>query len=484
MIKMRGTKKEKNMSPDADVPVLEKMAFSVGGQGANFFIMIIGSFLLVYYTNVVGVGAGIVATIIGISKVLDGLSDLVAGYILDRTHTKYGKCRPWLIRMILPTAISMILMLWVPGSFPSIGKAVYIFVTYNLSNTVCLTMLSVAHAALNGSMSLNQKDRGLNGGFMMLFGIVGGLILNSTVLQITTAVGGGDPYTQKGWTAMIVIYSIVFVVLTLFNFFGTTERVTMAQWKLGEEHSEKQKEQERKPQSKIGVIESFRILLHDKYWVIFVLLMLCVVVSQTSSGMSNLYFTQYVLGDVLIYTPLANFSSIGAIVGALSGLVMMKKLKKRNIGLVGLVFMVVGVIIPVLSLNQELLYVSGAFKGVGTGIMACILPGMLQDAISYAQWQSGKDVLGMGNAAYSFCNKLGGSLGTIVMGWILEFAGFSGTLAVQSASAITAIRTLYIWIPLVTTLLTIVCMVFYDLDNKFDKISEELKASMGCTDKE
>lgn len=473
--------KVKNMSPDAKVPIMEKMAFSLGGQGANFFTMIIGTFLLVYYTNVVGVSAGIVATIMGVSKALDGVSDLVAGYILDRTQTKYGKCRPWILRMIPMTVICMLLMFWVPGNLPSAAKAVYIFVTYNLSNTVCLTMLGVAHAALNGSMSLNQEDRGLNGGFMMLFGIIGGLVLNSTVLQITTAVGGGNPYTQKGWTTMIIIYSAVFVVLALFNFFGTTERVTLAQWEQEEEQKEAQKEQ---PKSKIKVLEALKILLHDKYWVIFVISMLCVVISTTSSGMSNLYFTQYVLGDVLIYTPLANFSSIGAVVGAVATLVLITKFKKRNICMFGLVFSAVGAFLPVVSLNLGVLYVSGAVKGVGSGVMACILPGMLQDAISYAQWQSGKDVLGMGNAAYSFCNKLGGSLGTIALGWVLEFSGFVGTLAVQPGEAVTAIKMLFIWIPLITTLLMIGCMALYDLDNKFAQVTADLKAQMGCSDKE
>lgn len=489
MSKLETAKKEKNMSPDAKVPILEKMAFSVGGQGANFYVMLISSFLLVYYTNVVGVSAGLVATLMGVSKALDGLSDLLAGYILDRTQTKYGKCRPWILRMILPMVVCMILMFSVPGSFSVTAKAVYIFVTYNLVNTVCLTMLSVAHAALNGSMSLNQEDRGLNGGFMMFFGIAGGLILNSTVLQITTAVGGGDPYTQKGWTAMIVIYSVVFIVLALFNFLGTTERVTLAQWNLEEEQNKEQNEEQNEQdnhvaESKVNVLEALKILVHDKYWVIFVISMICVLIMQTSGGMSTLYFTQYVLGDVLIYTPMANFSSIGSLVGAVSTLILMTKFKKRNICMCSLIFCTIGGFIPLFSLNFNLLCIAGAIKGLGGGILACVLPGMLQDSISYAQWQSGKDVLGMGNAAYSFCNKLGGSLGTIALGWVLEFGGFDGTLEVQSAGAITAIKIMYIWIPLVCTMLPIICMAFYDLDNKFAQVAADLKARMGCGDKE
>jgi len=473
-------KKTKNMSPDASVPFIEKMGFSIGGQGANFYIMILGSFLMVYYTNVIGISAGVVATVMGVSKILDGVSDLIAGYILDHTRTKYGKCRPWLLRMIIPTAICMLLLFYVPAGMEGVLKTAYIFVTYNLVNTVCLTMLSVAHAALNGSMSMNQKDRGLNGGFMMVFGIAGGLILNSTVLQITSAVGGGDPYTQKGWTAMLLIYTVVYVGLSLFGFFCTTERVTLAQWEKNEESGSEEKGRK---DSEIKVLEALKILLHDKYWVIFVLTMICVLYMQTSSGMSNIYFAQYVLGDVFIYTPLANFSSIGALAGSVLTLILMTKMKKRNVCMTGLILGIIGSILPAISHNMLLLYISSSTKGVGMGVAACVLPGMLQDSISYAQWQSGRDVLGMGNAAYSFCNKLGASLGTILFGWLLEAGGFDGTLAVQPAGAVAVINVLYIWIPVVGTALSIVCMYFYDLDNIFDKVAADLKERMGCQEK-
>lgn len=475
-------KKAKDMRPDAKVPFAEKMGFALGGQGANFYVMIISSFLLVYYTNVVGVGAGLVATIMGVSKLLDGISDLAAGWILDRTRTKYGKCRPWLLRMIIPTAVCMFLMMNVPAGLSEAAKAVYIFVTYNLVNTVCLTMMGVSHAALNGSMSMNQKDRGLNGGLMMILGIVGGLVLNSTVLQITKAVGGGEPYTQAGWTTMILIYTVVFAILSLFGFFCTTERVTLAQWEKNdvqkEEKNEVHKENEKK-KSEVGVLKALNILIHDKYWVIFVITMICVVYMQTSLGMSNVYYAQYILGDVLLYTPLGNFQSIGALLGSVVTLLLMTKFRKREICLTGLGAVAIGAFIPAILNNLAVLYIASALKGIGTGIAACVLPGMLQDSITYAQWQSGKDVLGMGNAAYSFCNKLGSSIGTIMLGWLLETGGFDGSLAVQPAGALTAINALFIWIPGIMMVLAVICMAFYDLDKKYDKVAAELKERMG-----
>lgn len=474
-------RKPKDMSPDVRIPISEKLAYSVGGQGAAMYNGIVSAFLLVYYTNVVGIGAGSVATIMGISKVLDGLSDLAAGYLIDRTHTKWGKCRPWLLRMILPMVICMFLLLNVPTGFPDMAKLVYIFVTYNLVSTVCATMMGVAHSALNGCMTINQKDRGINGGFIMLFGIVTGLVQNSTVLQICSAAGGGDPYTQRGWNAMLVIYSVVFILLTLYGFFFTRERVTLATWNQQKEAREHTTDKSKKYEE-VKVLEALKILIHDKYWVIFVVTMICVLYMQTSNGMANIYFAQYVLDDVFLYTPLANCTNIGALAGAVATLVLMTKFKKKNICITGIALVSIGSVLPAISQTMAVLYAASILKGVGAGIAGCVLPGMLQDSITYAQWKSGRDVLGMGNAAYSFTNKLGGSGGTIIFGWILEFSGFNGMLDVQPAGAVTAINALYIWIPFLTMVLAFVCMWFYDLDNKYDKIAADMKERMGFTE--
>lgn len=468
----------KNLNPDAAVPAIEIAGFAVGGAAGNFMSTLLGSFLLVYYTNVVGIGAAAVATVMGISKIFDGFSDLVAGYIIDRTHSKWGKCRPWQIRMVLPFAVCMLLMFWVPAGIPSAVKIAYIFITYNLVNTVCLTILSVSHAALNGCMSLNQKSRGINGGMLMILAIIAGILMNSTLLQITSAVGGGDPYTQKGWTVMILVYLAVFVVMEIFGFLFTTERVTISQRKQAEQNEEKEYKKEEK-KSEVKVLEALKILIHDKYWVIFVIVMICVIYNQTSLGMSNVYFAQYVLGDVFYYTPLGNCQSIGSLAGAVIALVLMVKFSKRNLCSVGLCFCAIGALMPFISLNISWLYVASSLKGFGSGVAACVLPGMLQDSITYGIWQSGKDVLGMGNAAYSFCNKLGASLGTILLGFLLQAGGFDGALAVQPAGALMAIKTLYIWVPGIAMVLSVIAMAFYDLDKKYEKIAMELKERMG-----
>lgn len=144
----------------------------------------------------------------------------------------------------------------------------------------------------------------------------------------------------------------------------------------------------------------------------------------------------------------------------------------------GFVLIIIGAIIPVFTHNMVILCISRGLAGLGTGAAGCVLPGMLQDSITYAQWQSKKNVLGMGNAAYSFCNKIGASLGTILMRFLLDAGGFDGTLSAQPEGAITAINVLYIWIPVIMTGIAIISMTFYDLDKKYNQIADDFKNEM------
>lgn len=468
--------KTRDMRPDAKIPMYEKIGYAFGTTGANFIITIMSAFLLVYYTNVVGISAGMVATIMGITKIFDGVSDLLMGYIVDHTKSKYGKARPWYIRMIIPTIICTILMFSVPTDCTTAFQLGYIFITYNLCMTVCMTACSVANGALNGLMTMRQADRGINGGLGMLFGVIIGIVVNSTVLQITSAVGNGDPYTQKGWSVMIIIYMVPFAICSVIGFVTTKERVTEAQ-RAGLVENEKKEDT-------VNAGKALKILIHNKYWLMFIVLMLFVSYMQLSASMSNVYYAQYILGDVYLYTPLGNFNSILALVGAVCGLILMSKTKKRSLLLCSICSLLVGTLLPVLSIQLPVLYLASSLKGFGTGLAACVLPGMLQDTLTYSEWKDGHNVVGMGTAAYGFCNKIGGSLGTILLGWMLEVGGFDAALEVQPDSALASINMLYIWIPAIAMFLTLIVTIKYDLDNKYDKIAAELTERMRFAEKQ
>ena len=159
----------KTDDPNARLSWGERIGYSVGATGWNAINGIIGTFLTVYFTNVALLDAGIIATLIAVSKLFDGVSDLIVGNIVDRTHSKMGKARVWLLRISVPLAVATLLMFFVPANFPSAAKYVYVFLMYNLVNTVCLTFMQVPYYSMISLMTTNGEERGLLGNIQQIF---------------------------------------------------------------------------------------------------------------------------------------------------------------------------------------------------------------------------------------------------------------------------------------------------------------------------
>ena len=188
---------DNKMNPNARLTFLERFAYGIGDYAGNLVYSAISAFLLVYYTNVVGASAAAAASIIAISKIFDGISDLVMGYIIDHTHSKWGKARPWIARLCIPLAVCTVLMFTVPASFVGKTQLAYMFLTYNLVSTIFYTGINVPYATLNGLMTTNQYERGLLGNFRNLLATAGTMTINTVVLKMTAAFGGGRRDEEK-----------------------------------------------------------------------------------------------------------------------------------------------------------------------------------------------------------------------------------------------------------------------------------------------
>jgi GPH family glycoside/pentoside/hexuronide:cation symporter len=456
------TKQSNTMEPNAKLSFLERFAYGLGDYSGNLVYSSISAFLLVYYISVVGVDSGVAASVMAISKIFDGISDLIMGRIVDRTHSKWGKARPWIIRMCIPLAICTVLMFSVPAGLTGTLQIAYIFLTYNLVSTVFYTGLNVPYSSLQGLMTTNSYERGLLGNFRMLLATFGTMTVNTVVLKMTGYFGGGDTYSQKGWTITFIILMVVFLALNCLTFFCCKERVmdTTAE-------GDSQKD------SGPSAIECLKSLLKNKNWIIMVIFLFALYFMMSTFFGGNYYFAAYVVGNEGAYSSLANALSLSQVLIMFVTPFIMKKIGKRNTGLVGMVFSTVGFIMTALAgKNVTLILISNVVKGASFGCGAAVMFGMLQDCITYGQWYTGVQAIGMGNAASSFCMKVGSGVGTAALGYILSLGNFD--VDPTSASAITAINVACIWIPIVVGIIGVVCMVLMDLDKKFDQVSKDL----------
>lgn len=452
-----------NMNPNSSLSFMERLGYGIGDYSGNLIYSSISAFLLLYYTNVIGADAAIAASIIAVSKILDGISDLIMGRIVDKTNSKYGKARPWILRLCIPFAVSAILMFSVPSSLKGTAMYIYIFITYNLVSTIFFTGINVPYAAMNGLMTTNQYERGLLGNFRMLLATAGTMTVNTYILKMVGKFGDGDQYNRLGWTKTFIIVGIVTIILNVITFATCKERVI-------EDTSSKDSKE------KISFIEVLKGLFTNKYWVLNVIAMFVMYFMMSTFFGSAAYYAQYVMGDIGLYAPISNVLSISQILIMFITPFIMKKIGKRNTMLLGTAVSTVGFLLTgIVGANFNLQLVSSAIKGMGFGCSAAVMFGMLQDAITYGQWKNGYGSSGMGNAASSFCSKVGSGIGTAALGWILSAGRFDPTALVQSSSAVGAISIAFAWLPLITMIIGLVCVYLYDLDKFYDKITADLE---------
>lgn len=453
---------QKAMDPNAKLGFLERISYGLGDYAGNLVYSAISAFLLVYYTDVLGVAAATAGSVMAISKIFDGVSDLVMGRIVDNTRSKWGKARPWIIRMSIPLAVCTVLMFSVPSSLTGSMQIGYMFISYNLVSTVFYTGLNVPYATMQGLMTTNQYERGLLGNFRMLLATFGTMTVNSVVMPMCRLFGGGDNTDQMGWTITFIILMIAFLVLNFFTFFFCKERVV-------QESAATEGGKVQGP----SIIECLKSLVTNKYWILNVIQLFGMYFMMSTFFGGNYYFSQYVIGDEGSYSVLANALSMAQMGMMFVTPFIMKKMSKRWLGFAGMGISGVGFILTaVAGTNVTLVVACNILKGIGFGCAAATMFGILQDAITYGQWKTNVQAAGMGNAASSFCMKVGSGIGTAALGWILGAGGFD--VDPFSAGSVAAIKTACIWVPVITCVIGMVCLFLMDIDKHYDKVVEDL----------
>lgn len=202
----------------------ERFSYGCGDLGCNIIYSAMSAFLLFYYTDYVHVSAATIGTIMLLSRVFDGVTDLIMGVIVDRTKSRFGKCRPWILRMAIPFALAGILLFSVPSGLGETSKLVYIFITYNLVSSVVYTAINVPYATLNALITQNQYERSVLSIFRMILATTGTLLITNLTLPLVQLFGDN----LSAWTKTFAVFGILAVIVFMITFTGTKERVVPA----------------------------------------------------------------------------------------------------------------------------------------------------------------------------------------------------------------------------------------------------------------
>lgn len=421
----------KHNDPQARLGWNERIGYGAGQLGMNAINAVLGSFLTIYFTNAALLDAGIIATIIAVSKVFDGISDLIMGNIVDRTKSRFGKARVWMMRMCIPFAVTTVLLFTVPSNWSDMAKYVYVFIFYNLVNAVCYTAMLVPYYSMISLMTKNAYERGMLGNIQQIFQTLANVIINSVFIAMLTMFtdNAENIYTQRAFTITMIIISFAMVILSLICFFFTKERVK------DEASSAENGGTQASKSSATNPVKAFKALITNRYWVV-------------------MFFAMFV-------TPF-----------------FIKKFGKANIYKLGIALMTLGFLgFGLFAHSLPTIILFNALKGIGLGMSGGMAMGMVADTITYSRLKSGIDPVGMGNAAMSASQKLGLGLGTAVLGWVVDAAGFDPLLNAQGIaqpeSVVTAIRFLYNWLPVIMCAIVLVALlVLYDIEKKLPQMEQ------------
>ena len=436
----------------------ERFSYGCGDLGCNIIYSAMSAFLLFYYTDYVHISAGIVGTIMLVSRIFDGVTDLIMGVIVDRTKSKMGKCRPWILRMAIPFAIAGILLFSVPSGLGQTAKIAYIFITYNLVSSVIYTAINVPYATLNALITQDQYERSVLSIFRMILATTGTLIITNLTLPLVQAFGNN----ASAWTKAFAVFGVLAVIIFLITFTGTKERV---------------KPSEHTKQEKIPFFKGIRLLFQNKYWIMMTGMLALFFLMYSVNGGATVYYAKDILGDRNLVSTINGIFNVVQILAMFFIAMLVKRLGKRNVFAIGLVLDIIGMLLlNFVGGSMAGIVVSSVIRGIGNACGGATMWAMVSDTIDYGEWKTGYRTEGLVNSACSFGYKIGNGIGSALLGMILEIGGYVGDAAVQSASALRSIEVCFVWIPIAVYVCGLIIMKFWKLDKEFPQIIADLKA--------
>lgn len=450
-----------NQKNEASTPLNYKvrMAYGCGDTACNVVYGMISTLLTLFYTDYVGINVATVGIIMLVSRIFDGVSDVIMGIIVEKTNSKWGKSRPWILWMSLPYAASAVLLFTVPHTTPML-QAIYIFVTYNFCTTVCYTAINLPYGSLSTMMTRISSERDMLSIYRMGMSPFGRILAVSCTLPLVKLLGNN----QAAWVKTMAIWASLALILLLICFFKCEETVHI-EAKLN--------------QIKVSVKKQVLALLSNQYfWAVLVLWMMQNVI-YCITGTILPYYCKYIFGnDSWIYSVLYLMETLLIVVATFSCPILLKKFGKRNMSLAGAILALAGQLLFLLNpFSVGWMALSCIIRAIGLAPLNAIVFGFLGDVVEFGQWKTHQRqeslIFGGGSAGA----KVGGGVASVVITGLLSLAGYissSGGNVVQSQEALNMIMDIYKFGPLVVWVIVIITLSFYKLDKKYPKIIEEL----------
>lgn len=473
------------MSEIAKAGLSEKIGYGFGDMSSSMFWKIFSYYLPFFYSNIFGLSLAHAGTLVLVTKLYDAVSDPVMGLIADRTNTRWGKYRPYLLWIAIPFAVAGVLAFFTPQTDNYTFKHVYAYVTYILMMTV-YTAINVPYGAMLGVMTDDSREKSVFSSFRMFFAFIGSFIAMGSfepLLKLRQSIMGTLPAewtladsTPADWTIAVSVIGIVCAVLFILSFVMTRERVTEA------EMAKEPVKENSNETAKTSVAEDLKALVANGPWWMLLGGGIAILLFNCVRGGAAAYYFADVLGTNAIFT-LALFLTVGEIsqlVGVVVTVPVSEKIGKKATFLLVLVAVTVLSIIvaflPETPAGMWALLVSQILICIAIGINSPLLWSMFADVADYSELKNGRASTGLIFSSSSMAQKFGAAFGSAIVLWVLMAFGYDNAKgAVQTPEALATIKALISWIPAIGSAAGIAIMLGYPLtDKKMSEIRQEL----------
>ncbi len=454
------------------VKLREKIGYGFGDMASSMFWKLFGSYLMIFYTDVFGISAAVVGTMFLVTRIWDTVSDPIMGAIADRTSTRWGKFRPYILWGAVPFAIIGVLTFVTPNTDLS-RKIVYAYITYSLMMTV-YTVVNVPYASLLGVISPEPKDRNTLATFRMAFAYVGSFIALLLFMPMVNSFTGNssDVFSQqKGWTMAVAVIAVMCAMLFFLTFALTKERVKPV----------------REKQAKLK--DDLRDLAKNKpWWILLGAGVAALIFNSIRDGATVYYFKYFVGEETQTNISILGFSfvlsglylalgQIANIVGVILAAPVSNKIGKKNTYLGAMILATIFSIVFYWFSKEQLLliFTFQVIISICAGSIFPLLWSMYADCTDYSEVKTGNRATGLIFSSSSMSQKFGWAIGSALTGWLLAYFGFQANQA-QSPETINGIKMFMSFLPAVGTLLSVIFISLYPLsERKMAGIVHELQ---------
>ncbi|AAK81352.1 GPH family glycoside/pentoside/hexuronide:cation symporter [Clostridium acetobutylicum] len=432
------------------IPLVEKISYGLGDTASILTFQMVSVYIMFFYTDVFGLSTASIAVLLLSARIIDALIDPIIGIIIDKTSTKWGKCRPYFLWFSVPYGLIAIATFFTPHLSTN-GKLIYAYITY-ISLNIVYSIINLPITAILPSLTDDYKERTQTTAIRIFLASCGSIIVSTFTLPLVSILGEGNK--QKGFFLTMVLFGFIASLLFVNTFIQTHERILANKG------------------NPIPLKKSI-MTLKNLPWLLITLVNVFTYIGLNIKNSSMVYYLSYNISRQDLIQIFMFVSTIGVLPAIALTPILVTKIGKRNTLIVGTLFVLISCFLFAISSNVILLLIADGISALGSGFSNAVTFSMLPDIVDYGEWKTGVRAQGLLSSSSSFGSKFGMGVGSGLAALILSL-GHYVPHASQAYSAKFAISFNFIWASAITSGIILFVLPFYKIDKLYPMIQAYL----------